>query len=111
MQCFHRRRRTVPSRTTDGAVSNDRKDSCPESEWETRVRAAAATGAREGLVVMPRNPWLAIDAATSPALRAREVRREWEQFVSDGRVNGVRAPVADSWQRSLDAGVDPSGTR
>ena len=60
---------------------------------------------------MPRNPWLAIDAATSPALRAREVRREWEQFVSDGRVNGVRAPVADSWQRSLDAGVDPSGTR
>jgi signal transduction histidine kinase len=60
---------------------------------------------------MPRNPWLAVDAATSPALRAREVRREWEQFVSDGRVNGVRAPVADSWQRSLDAGVDPSGTR
>src|SRR3954454_20839162 len=60
---------------------------------------------------MPRNPWLAIDAATPPALHAREVRREWEQFVSEGRLNGVRAPVGDSWRRSLDAGVDPSGTR
>ena len=60
---------------------------------------------------MPRNPWLAIDAATPPALRARELRREWEQFVSGGRVNGVRAPVADSWRRSLDAGVDPAGSR
>jgi signal transduction histidine kinase len=60
---------------------------------------------------MPRNPWLAIDAATSPALRARELRREWEQFVSEGRVGGVRAPVADSWQRSLAAGVDPAGAR
>src|SRR5882762_7117392 len=60
---------------------------------------------------VPRNPWLAIDAATPPALRARELRREWEQFVSGGRANAVRDPVADSWQRSLDAGVDPSGSR
>jgi signal transduction histidine kinase len=60
---------------------------------------------------MPRNPWLAIDAATPPALRARELRREWEQFVGGGEVSGVRVPVADSWQRSLDAGVDPSGSR
>src|SRR4051812_47572176 len=60
---------------------------------------------------MPRNPWLAIDAATPPALRARELRREWEHFVSGGDTNGVRAPVADSWRRSLEAGVDPSGTR
>ena len=60
---------------------------------------------------MPRSPWLAIDAATPPALRARELRREWEQFVSGGGTNGVRAPVADSWRRSLDAGVDPSGSR
>jgi signal transduction histidine kinase len=60
---------------------------------------------------MPRSPWLAIDAATPPALRARELRREWEQFVSGGRVNGVRGPVADSWRRSLHAGVDPSGSR
>jgi signal transduction histidine kinase len=60
---------------------------------------------------MPRNPWLAIDAATPPALHAREVRRDWERFVSGGGVNGVRAPVADSWRRSLDAGVDPEGSR
>ncbi|MCW3066690.1 MAG: two-component sensor histidine kinase, partial [Solirubrobacterales bacterium] len=60
---------------------------------------------------MPHNPWLAIDAATPPSMRAREVRREWEQFLSGSRVDGVRGPVADSWQRSLDAGVDPSGSR
>jgi signal transduction histidine kinase len=60
---------------------------------------------------MPASPWLAIDAATPPALRARELRREWEQFVSGGAVNGVRAPVADSWRRSLDAGVDPAGSQ
>jgi signal transduction histidine kinase len=56
---------------------------------------------------MPRDPWLAIDTATPPALRARELRREWERFVTDGRVGPVRAPVADSWRRSRAAGVDP----
>ncbi|MEA2303961.1 MAG: hypothetical protein QOH43_1241 [Solirubrobacteraceae bacterium] len=60
---------------------------------------------------MPRNPWLAIDAATPPALRAREARRAWERFVGGEPADAVRAPVADSWQRSLDAGVDPSGSR
>ena len=30
------------------------------------------------------NPWLAIDVATAPAQRAREVRRAWERFVGDG---------------------------
>jgi signal transduction histidine kinase len=55
------------------------------------------------------DPWLAIEAATPPARRARELRREWERFVSGGLVNGVRSPVMDSWRRSLDAGVDPSG--
>jgi transcriptional regulator of acetoin/glycerol metabolism len=54
---------------------------------------------------MPPNPWLAIDTGTAPDLRAREVRREWERFVGDGAVNGLRAPVADSWRRSRDAGV------
>jgi signal transduction histidine kinase len=61
---------------------------------------------------MPRNPWLAIDTTTPPAVHARRVRREWERFVVGGATNGVlRAPVADSWQRSLAAGVDPSGSR
>jgi signal transduction histidine kinase len=60
---------------------------------------------------MPQNPWLAIDAGTSPARRAREVRRDWEVFLGSGHMNGVRPPVADSWHRSVDAGVDPSGRR
>src|SRR4051794_6761364 len=58
---------------------------------------------------MPRNPWLAIDAGTPPDLRAREVRRAWEKFVGEGVVNGLRAPVVDSWRRSRDAGVAPAG--
>lgn len=55
------------------------------------------------------NQWLAIDTATPPVERAREVRRAWEQFIDVGRTDDVRAPIADSWQRSQDAGVDPSG--
>jgi signal transduction histidine kinase len=60
---------------------------------------------------MSPNPWIALDSTAAPAARAREVRREWEQFIGGSRVNGVRRPVADSWRRSLDAGVDPSGRR
>src|ERR1700759_4208769 len=64
------------------------------------------------------NPWLAIDVATAPAQRAREVRRAWERFVSGGWERskrgegvGMRAPIEDSWRRSAAAGVDPSGVR
>ncbi len=65
------------------------------------------------------NQWLAIDVATAPTQRAREVRRAWERFVVDGweRFTGrresrtLREPIADSWRRSAAAGVDPSGTR
>jgi hypothetical protein len=54
-----------------------------------------------------RNPWLAIDATTSPALRAREVRRAWERFLGGDGPEAVRGPIADSWRRSFAAGVDP----
>jgi hypothetical protein len=64
------------------------------------------------------NPWLAIDAATAPVVRAREVRRAWETFVGGGppsRAQSVTAPlrdpIVDSWRRSAAAGVDPSGGR
>ncbi len=57
------------------------------------------------------NPWLAVDPATVPAHRARELRRDWERFLNGDGMNGVRPPVADSWRRSLDTGVDPSGGR
>jgi len=60
---------------------------------------------------MPRNPWLAIDATTSPTLLERRLRRAWELFIGGGRVDGIRAPVADSWRRSLHAGVQPSGSQ
>ena len=67
------------------------------------------------------NPWLAIDVATAPIQRARELRRAWERFVGDGADTDidapvssgapVRTPIADSWRRSVAAGVDPSGVR
>jgi hypothetical protein len=58
---------------------------------------------------MPANPWLAIDAATPPRRRARELKRLWERFLGDGRLDAVRGPIADSWRRSYAAGIDPSG--
>ena len=54
------------------------------------------------------NPWLAIDAATVPEDRAEQLRRSWEGFVTEGRLDAVRTPIAHSWQRSHAAGVDPS---
>jgi hypothetical protein len=57
------------------------------------------------------NPWLAIDAATLPSVRARELRQAWETFLGDGDLESVRMPIAHSWQRSYAAGVDPSGDR
>jgi hypothetical protein len=65
------------------------------------------------------NPWLAIDVATAPAQRAREIRRAWERFVGGGwerpvlrgEVGTLRGPIEDSWRRSAAAGVDPSGVR
>jgi hypothetical protein len=56
---------------------------------------------------MPSNPWLALDARTRPLVRARQLRAAWERFLGEGRLEAVRAPVADSWRRSLAAGVDP----
>jgi hypothetical protein len=60
---------------------------------------------------MSENPWLAIDTATPAAQRARELRWAWEQFLGDGNMEAVRAPIAHSWWRSYTAGVDPSDER
>jgi hypothetical protein len=67
------------------------------------------------------NQWLAIDVATAPAKRAREVRVAWERFISGarkqfddgdaGQTKSIREPIAASWRRSAAAGVDPSGLR
>jgi hypothetical protein len=58
---------------------------------------------------MPANPWLAIDAATPPRKRARELKLAWQRFLGNGQLTAVRTPIADSWRRSEAAGVDPSG--
>ena len=62
------------------------------------------------------NPWLAVDSGTVPTKLARELRDAWEDFITgapdDGAGAGtpmVRPPIADSWRRSQDAGVDPTG--
>jgi signal transduction histidine kinase len=60
---------------------------------------------------MPRNPWLAVDVKTSPTAAARALRRFWDAFVEDGRIDAVRLPIAASWQRSRAAGVDPFHSR
>jgi hypothetical protein len=59
------------------------------------------------------NPWLAVDAASAPTLRAQELRFAWERFLGkdDEPEDLVRGPIADSWRRSLEAGVDWTGHR
>ena len=60
---------------------------------------------------MPENVWLAVDGATPVAAHAKQLRDAWEDFLGEGRLGAVRAPIADSWQRSRAAGVDPSRQR
>ncbi|MEY2440732.1 MAG: hypothetical protein QOJ46_158, partial [bacterium] len=63
---------------------------------------------------MSLSPWVAVDVDTVPSKRARELRDAWEDFVDD-RVRDdpgtpdVRGPIVDSWLRSREAGVDPTG--
>ena len=57
------------------------------------------------------NPWVAIDATASPSRRSRDLRRLWDEYLSNGRVDQVRRPIADSWHRSEVAGLDPSHSR
>lgn len=78
---------------------------------------AARGQSPEGLTSTPgSNPWLAVDAGTVPTKLARELRDAWEDFVGGTDEGGqgagtpmVRTPIAESWRRSLDAGVDPLG--
>jgi hypothetical protein len=63
------------------------------------------------------SPWVAVDVDTVPSKRARELRDAWEEFVDDRLQRDdedpgtpdVRGPIVDSWLRSREAGVDPSG--
>ena len=66
---------------------------------------------------MGSNSWLAIDVGTAPMLRAQELRFAWERFVAalghddrdEGDPDDVREPIVDSWRRSVEAGIDPTG--
>ncbi len=60
---------------------------------------------------MPSNPWLAFAAGESPVERARDARRVWEEFLADGRADGARRPIVDSWLRSAIAGLHPAHSR
>jgi signal transduction histidine kinase len=60
---------------------------------------------------MPNNPWLAVDVTTSPETRARVLRRIWDEYLGNSQLDAVRLPIAESWQRSRAAGVDPSASR
>ena len=58
-----------------------------------------------------RSPWLALDATTPPAARARVVRQSWERYLARGDARAVRHPIAESWHRSQAAGIDPTASR
>jgi signal transduction histidine kinase len=60
---------------------------------------------------MQNNPWLAVDVTTSPKTRARVLRGIWDRFLTDGQLDAVRPPIAESWQRSRAAGLDPTTSR
>jgi signal transduction histidine kinase len=60
---------------------------------------------------MPTNPWVGIEATASPSARVRELRRLWDDYLTDGRLDDVRGPIADSWHRSEVAGITPFHSR
>ena len=58
--------------------------------------------------VSKRNPWVAIDVSTDPLAHARTLAQAHERSLASAETPvGVRALIADSWRRSLTAGVAP----
>jgi hypothetical protein len=57
------------------------------------------------------DPWVALEPGADPAERVRMLRRAHETFTTVGTVpRPVRSVVADSWRRSVRAGVGPDGS-
>lgn len=59
-----------------------------------------------------RNPWLAIESGTDPVERAREMVRAHAEYVgAEGAAEtpAVRGLIAESWRRSMGAGVRAEG--
>src|SRR3954451_813516 len=63
---------------------------------------------RIGTEMMPANPWMAVETPGSALARASELQRIWDDYLSHGRLDEVRGPIAASWIRSEIAGVSPS---
>ncbi|MER5526138.1 GAF domain-containing protein [Streptomyces sp. NPDC002677] len=56
------------------------------------------------------DPWVALEPGADPAERVRVLRRAHETFTTAGTVpRPVRSVVAESWRRSVRAGVGPDG--
>jgi signal transduction histidine kinase len=60
---------------------------------------------------MPTNAWDSFGRGTVEAERAGQLRRLWDGYLSRGDVDQVRLPIAESWERSHVAGVDPAVPR
>ncbi|MFI5839934.1 GAF domain-containing protein [Catenuloplanes sp. NPDC051500] len=56
------------------------------------------------------NPWLALQFGADPAERIGQIRRAHDTFINGGTAGQVRDVVAESWQRSAVASVDPDTT-
>ncbi|MEG3628176.1 GAF domain-containing protein [Streptomyces sp. C6-003] len=57
------------------------------------------------------DPWVALEPGADPVEHARVLRRAHETFTAAGTVPlPVRSVVAESWRRSVRAGVGPDGT-
>ncbi|MEU1038473.1 GAF domain-containing protein [Streptomyces sp. NPDC005551] len=57
------------------------------------------------------DPWVALEPGADPVERIRALHRAHEMFTNAGTVpRPVRSVVADSWRRSVRAGVGPDGT-
>src|SRR3954470_24744960 len=61
--------------------------------------------------------WLAVEAATDLRARARQIQRSWESLLAGGALSQelppqataeLRAPIVESWRRSLATGLDPT---
>jgi transcriptional regulator of acetoin/glycerol metabolism len=62
--------------------------------------------------------WLAFPAGVDSRAHARQLRQSWERLLAErglqseshAQVAGaLRQPIVDSWRRSLDTGLDPTG--
>jgi hypothetical protein len=64
-----------------------------------------------GAVTGPgRNPWVAVDVSTDPITQARALAQAHARSLAGAETPvGVRELVADSWRRSIAAGVARAG--